>query len=74
MQGALKNLGHHVGRSTIARILRANGIPPAPERPTSWKTFLRAHWSEIAAQTSPLKTNAETHNTSRNPPTPRQYR
>jgi transposase InsO family protein len=49
IQGALKNLGHRVGRSTIARILRVQGIPPAPERPTSWQTFLRAHWGEIAA-------------------------
>jgi putative transposase len=49
IQGALKNLGHRVGRSTIARILRGQGIPPAPERPTSWQTFLRAHWGEIAA-------------------------
>ena len=48
-QGALKNLGHRVGRSTTARILRTVGIPPAPERPTSWQTFLRAHWGEIAA-------------------------
>ena len=23
--------------------------PPVPERPTSWQTFLRAHWGEIAA-------------------------
>ena len=46
--GALRNLGHHVGRSTIARILRAQGIPPVPDRPTSWQTFLRAHWGEIA--------------------------
>ena len=49
IQGALKNLGHRVGRSTIARILRTAGIPPAPERRTSWQTFLRAHWGEIAA-------------------------
>jgi transposase InsO family protein len=48
IQGALKNLGHHVGRSTIARMLRAHGMPPVPERPTSWQTFLQAHWGEIA--------------------------
>jgi transposase InsO family protein len=46
--GALKNVGHRVSRSTIARILKAHGIPPAPERPTSWQTFLRAHWGAIA--------------------------
>jgi len=46
--GALKNLGHRVGRSTIARILKAQGIPPVPERPTSWQTFVRAHWGAIA--------------------------
>jgi hypothetical protein len=49
IQGALKNLGHHLGRSTIARILRTQGISPVPERPTSWQTFLRVHWGEIAA-------------------------
>lgn len=47
MRGALKNVGHRVGRSTIARILKAHGIPPVPERPTSWHTFLRAHWGAI---------------------------
>ncbi len=46
--GALKNVGHRVSRSTIARILKARGIPPVPERPTSWQTFLRAHWDVIA--------------------------
>src|SRR5215510_3218220 len=49
IQGALKNLGHRVGRSTIARILKAHGLPPVPQRPTSWQTFLRAHWGAIAA-------------------------
>ena len=48
IQGALKNVGHRVGRSTIARILKAHGLPPVPQRPTSWQTFLRAHWGEIA--------------------------
>jgi len=48
-KGALKNLGHRVGRSTIARILKAQGIPPVPERPTSWQAFLRAHWGAIAS-------------------------
>ena len=48
IRGALKNVGHRVGRSTIARVLKAEGIPPVPERPTSWRTFLRAHWGAIA--------------------------
>jgi transposase InsO family protein len=48
IQGALKNLGHQVGRSTIAPILKAHGLPPVPARPTSWQTFLRAHWGAIA--------------------------
>jgi putative transposase len=46
--GALKNVGHRVSRSTIARIQKAAGVPPVPERPTSWQTFLRAHWGAIA--------------------------
>ena len=47
-RAALKNVGHRVGRSTIARILKAHGLPPVPERPTSWQTCLRAHWGAIA--------------------------
>src|SRR5262244_289514 len=27
----------------------AAGIPPVPDRPTSWRTFLRANWGKIAA-------------------------
>ncbi len=49
IQGALKNLDHRVARSTIARVLKEQGIPPVPDRPTSWRTFLRAHWGKVAA-------------------------
>jgi transposase InsO family protein len=49
IQGALENVGHRVGRSTIRRILKAAGLPPVPQRPTSWQTFLKAHWGAIAA-------------------------
>ena len=49
IQGALKNLGHRVARSTIAAILKQQGIPPSGERPTSWQTFLRAHWGALMA-------------------------
>src|SRR5258706_90584 len=47
--GALANLGYTVGRNTIKRVLAENGIDPAGRRPTSWKTFLKAHWGMIAA-------------------------
>ena len=45
IQGAMVNLGHEVGRGTIANILREYGIDPAPERDKHmpWSTFLRAH-------------------------------
>jgi putative transposase len=49
IQGALKNVGHRVGRSTIRRILQAAGLSPVPQRPTSWQMFLKAHWGVIAA-------------------------
>src|ERR1017187_2861519 len=51
IQGAIANLRHEVARGTIANILRANGIDPAPERDkhTSWLTFLRAHRECLAA-------------------------
>lgn len=49
IQGELKGLGHRVARSTVAKVLKENGILPAPERPTSGRTFLRAHWGRVAA-------------------------
>ena len=41
--------GHHVARSTIASILKAEGIPPSGDRPTAWRTFLAAHWPALVA-------------------------
>jgi transposase InsO family protein len=51
LRGALKNLGHELGRNTIKRILADHGIAPAPERgkSMSWSTFIKAHWGAIAA-------------------------
>ena len=49
IQGALSNLGHVVGRGTIAEILSRHGIEPAPERRTNWKEFLTQHWDLIVA-------------------------
>jgi transposase InsO family protein len=51
IRGALANLGHQVGRGTIANILREHGIDPAPERDrhTRWSTFLKAHWECLTA-------------------------
>lgn len=49
--GALRNLGHEVGRNTVKRILAAHGIEPAHERRKRipWSAFLKAHWGAIAA-------------------------
>src|SRR5215469_2044242 len=49
--GALSNLGHRIGRGTVANILENNGIEPAPERKrkTTWKEFLTRHWELIVA-------------------------
>jgi hypothetical protein len=51
IQGALSNLGHRVGRTTVAGILKRNGIDPAPERGKrmTWSRFLKAHWDVLAA-------------------------
>jgi transposase InsO family protein len=49
LQGALKNLGHRVSRSTIATILKQHDVPPRDERPTPWRAFLKAHWNALIA-------------------------
>jgi putative transposase len=37
---------HPLERRSVART--ATGLPPVPQRPTSWQTFLKAHWGVIA--------------------------
>ena len=51
IQGALSNLGHQVGRGTIANVLKEYGIESAAERnrKTTWREFLAAHWETIGA-------------------------
>src|SRR5262249_8131355 len=51
IHGALANLGHEVGHSTIASILKEHSLEPAPERnrKTTWKEFLRQHREVIVA-------------------------
>ena len=36
-----------MARTTVANILKEQGIPPSGERPMSWRTFLRAHLDAI---------------------------
>jgi len=44
IQGELQKLGHGIGSTTVARILKAHGYPIAPDRKgMSWKDFTKAH-------------------------------
>lgn len=49
IQGALRHVGHRVARSTIAKVLKEHGIGPSPDRPMSWRAFVRSHAHLIAA-------------------------
>ena len=48
---ALANVGHTLSDQTVGNILKRHGIEPAPERKrsTTWSTFLKAHWDQLAA-------------------------
>ena len=50
IQGELLSPGHRVAASTIAKVLRAHGIDPAPRRTsTTWRQFLRRQAAGIVA-------------------------
>jgi len=49
IQGALRHLDHRVARSTVAKTMKEHGIEPSPDRPMSWRTFVRSHAHLIAA-------------------------
>jgi transposase InsO family protein len=51
LRGALSNVGHAIGRTSIMRILKEQGIDPAPirGRRMSWTTFIKSHLGAIAA-------------------------
>ena len=40
-----------IGRTTVAKILAAEGIEPAPEREKkrTWKRFMKSHWETLCA-------------------------
>jgi putative transposase len=48
---ALANVGHKVSDQTVGNLLKGHGIEPAPsrKRTTTWSTFLKAHWEQLAA-------------------------
>jgi len=56
IQGALKNIGHRAGRSTIAPIVKAHGLSPVPPWRTLRHMFLRAHWGAIGGADSSGRT------------------
>lgn len=51
IRGRLANLGHRVSRSMIANVLKEHDMDPATKRRrrTSWSTFIKAHWPNVAA-------------------------
>jgi putative transposase len=51
IRGAIRNLGYSISDTAIAKILKANGIDPAPDRKRqgNWKEFLSTHCDVLAS-------------------------
>ncbi len=50
LQGELLKVGHRASRATIKRVLRRQGLPPAPRRRrTTWRAFLARHREQLLA-------------------------
>ena len=50
LQGELLKVGHRVSEATIKRVLRRQGLPPAPRRGrTTWRAFLAQHREQLLA-------------------------
>ena len=50
LQGELLKVGHRVSRATIKRVLRRQGLLPAPRRGrTTWRAFLAQHRAQLLA-------------------------
>ncbi|OHB56427.1 MAG: hypothetical protein A2Y12_06235 [Planctomycetes bacterium GWF2_42_9] len=51
IEGQLKYLGFKVSHSTIANILKKEGLEPQPGRTkkTTWAEFIKVHWKSLSA-------------------------
>src|SRR5215467_13823312 len=52
IEGKLRKLGYHVGRSTIRDVLKRQHVPAAPQRArqsSTWHAFLRQHQKQLLA-------------------------
>ena len=51
IHGELTKVGYPISDATVANMLKAHGIEPAPKcrRTGSWETFLNAHWDVMAS-------------------------
>ena len=50
IQGQMLKLGFPISHMQVARILRSQGIPPAPRRSqTTWREFVRQHAAQMLA-------------------------